>query len=55
MEEELKGLCGSLNSVKGSMDKAFRKEESYTDKIKIMEAQSKEVEGQGCLKVAIRG
>ena len=46
LEEELKVLCSSLKSVECSKDKAFRKEESYTDKIKIMEAKSKEVEGR---------
>merc|ERR1712212_1024503 len=46
LEEELKCLCTSLKSVECSKDKAFKKEESYNTKIKIMEAKNKEAEGR---------
>ena len=49
LEDELKSLCSSLKSVECSKDKAFREEESSSDKIKIMEAKCKEVEGRADL------
>jgi len=49
LEDELKSLCSNLKSVECSKDKAFREEESSSDKIKIMEAKCKEVEGRADL------
>ena len=49
LEDELKCLWSSLKSVECSNDKAFKKEESYSTKIKIMEAKTKEAEGRADL------
>ena len=46
LEEELKVLCCSLKSIECSKDKSFKKEESYTDKIKTLTARCNEIEGR---------